>query len=209
MPWDWPYVRKMIEINLLPEELRNKLVKLKKPEAATGAAGLEPKYFILLIPLAFGILICVQLIIGVLGLANSVQARMLNGKWRSLEPERKALQEFNDKYNLVSQDSQTIQQLMRDRVNWSEKLNALSLNLPSGVWFEELSINSKELILRGAVVSLNKEELNLIKQLIDNLKNDPAFFKDFINLELGSAVKKTFGSYDITEFTLNATLKIK
>ncbi len=199
----------MIEINLLPEELRNKVVKLKKPEAATTTAGLEAKHFILLIPLVFGILICVQLIIGALSLTKSVQAQMLVGKWKSLETERKALQEFNDKYNLVSEDSQTIQQLMRARVSWSEKLSSLSLNLPSGVWFEELLINSKELVLQGAVVSLNKEELSLIKQLIDNLKNDPVFFKDFNNLEMGSAQKKTFGSYDITEFTLNATLKAK
>ncbi|MDO8662310.1 MAG: hypothetical protein Q7K98_03720 [Candidatus Omnitrophota bacterium] len=199
----------MIEINLLPEELRNKVVKLKKPEATITAAGLEPKHFILLIPLAFGILIGLQLIIGLLGLTKSVQARMLDGKWSSLEPERKALKEFNDKYNLVSEDTQIIQQLMRTRVNWSEKLNSLSLNLPAGVWFEEILVNSKELALQGAVVSLNKEELSLIKQLIDNLKNDPAFFRDFNYLEMGSAKKKAFGSYDITEFTLNASLKAK
>jgi len=199
----------MIEINLLPEELRNKVVKPKKSEAAAGAAGLEPKHFILFIPLVFGVLICVQLIVGILGLAKSVQAHMLDGKWRSLESGRKVLQEFNDKYSFVSEDSRTVQQLTRARVSWSEKLNSLSLNLPSGVWFEELLINSKELVLQGAVVSLNKEELSLIKQLIDNLKNDPAFFKDFTNLEMGSAKKKTFGSYDVTEFTLNASLKTK
>lgn len=197
----------MIEINLLPEELRNKVVRVKKPGATTALADLEPKLFILLIPLVFGILISLQLIIGVLGLAKSFQANALNGKWRSLQPERKALEEFNDEYNLVSQDTQIIQQLMRDRVIWAEKLNALSLNLPSGIWFEELSLNTKELALRGAVISLNKEELSLIKQLIDNLKNDPFFFKDFSSLELGSAKKKVFGSYEITEFTLNAALK--
>lgn len=199
----------MIEINLLPEELRGKPLKPEKPESVSGLAGLEPKHFLLLLPLAFGILICLHLVVGIFGIARSLQAGMLNKKWASLEPERKSVEEFNDKYNFVSEDNQVIQQLLRSRVIWSEKLNALSLGLPSGAWFEGLSANSKELFLRGAVVSLNKEELGLIKQLIDNLKNDPAFFKDFISLELGSAEKKTLGAYDITEFTLNAVLKAK
>ncbi len=199
----------MIEINLLPEELRGKPAKPDKPEPVPGIAGLEPKHFLLLLPLAFGLLICVHLVIGVFGIAKSFQAAALNKKLASLEPQRKALEEFNNKYNFVSEDSQAIQQLMRSRVAWSEKLNALSLGLPSGAWFEGLLANAKEFSLRGAVISLNKEEMGLIKQLIDNLKNDPAFFKDFSSLELGSAEKKTLGSYDITEFTLNATLKPK
>jgi len=199
----------MIEINLVPEELRNKVAKVNKPEIVASTAGLEPKHFILLIPLIFAFLICAQLIIGIVCIARSGSIHMLNEEWKSLEPERKAMEEFNNKYTLVSEDAQAIQQLVRDRVVWSEKLNKLSLNLPSGVWFNELSVNSKELILKGGVVSLNKEELNLIKQLIDNLKSDPVFFKDFSTLELGSAEKKTVGSYDITEFTLNATLKAK
>ena len=200
----------MIEINLLPEELRNKGAKANKPEnIAAGGAGFEPRHFILLIPLVFALLICAQLIAGIMGLARSGSIHMLNNKLEALKPERKALEEFNDKYSLISENTQALQQLMRERIIWSEKLNKLSLDLPAGIWFNELLINSKELILRGSVISLNKEELSLIKQLIDNLKSDPVFFKDFSALELESAVKKAIGSYDITEFTLKATLKAK
>jgi len=198
----------MIEINLLPEELRNEVVKANKPENVSGP-GLEPKHFILIIPLIFAFLLCFQLIAGLTGIIRFSRLNALNGKWKSLSSDRKALEKFNDKYSLASGDAQVIQQLMRDRIVWSEKLNKLSLYLPSGVWFEELSGNSKELVLKGAVVSLNKEELNLISQFIAKLKGDPVFFKDFDTLELGSAQKNTLGSYDITEFTLNSTLKAK
>ncbi len=197
----------MIEINLLPEELRNKVVKVNKPEAKVLAVGWEPRHFILLIPLAFAILLSSQLVIAVLGIAKSSQVRILNGRWKAVEAEKKALEEFNNNYALISEDSQTIQQLMRGRIIWSEKLNRLSLDLPPGVWFEELLVTPKEFSLRAAVVSLNKEELSLVKQFLDNLKNDPAFFGDFNSLELGSAQKKTLGSYDITEFILNGVLK--
>jgi len=197
----------MIEINLLPEELKNRVVKANKPEAILTTAGLELKHLILLIPLAFGILLCLQLFLGLWGIVKFSEARILNGRWKILESERKAVEEFNNKYALISEDSQVIQQLLRERIIWSEKLNRLSLDLPPGVWFEELLVNAQGLSLRGAVVSLAKEEMGLIKQLIDNLKNDPAFSKDFNNLEMGSAEKKTLGSYDITEFTLNGNLK--
>lgn len=198
----------MIEINLLPEELRNKIVKANKPESVPGA-GLEPKHFLLIIPLIFAFLLSAQLIAGLTGIVRFSRLNALNGKWKSLSSDRKALEEFSDKYSLVSGDEQVIQQLLRDRIIWSEKLNKLSLYLPSGVWFEELSANQKELVLKGAVISLNKEELNLINQFIARLKNDPVFFKDFNTLELGSAQKNTLGSYDITEFNLNSTLKAK
>jgi Tfp pilus assembly protein PilN len=198
----------MIEINLLPEELRNKVAKVNKPENLPGAA-LEAKHFILIIPLIFALLICVQLIAGVISVVRFGRLSALNGKWNSLASDRKVLDEFNDKYSLASGDEQAIQQLMRDRVSWSEKLNKLSLYLPSGVWFEELSVNSKELVLKAAAVSLNKEELTLINQFIAKLKSDPVFFKDFNTFDLSSAQKNTLGSYDITEFTLNANLKAK
>ena len=199
----------MIEINLLPEELRNKVVKVKKPEVVVNSNSLELKHFILLIPLIFGILICIQLSVGILGITRAAQLQALNAKWKSLEPERKAMQESGSRYSSVSEDAQGLRQLLRDRVIWSEKLNRLSADLPPGVWFEIISVNPIELSLQAAVISLSKDDMSLIKQLIDNLKNDPVFIKDFNTLELGQAVKKTIGSYEITEFTLGATLKTK
>jgi Tfp pilus assembly protein PilN len=100
-----------------------------------------------------------------------------------------------------------IQQLIGQRINWAEKLNKLSLNLPSGVWFNEIQVNSKEFILKASVISLQKEEMNLINAFIDNLKNDKDFFKDFNNLELNSAQKRVIGGYDVTDFILVGILK--
>jgi len=200
----------MIEINLLPEELRKKVIKQNKPEVIRSPSlGLEIKHTVLLVPVIFLILILLHFFIAVSMLVKSGQLRMLSAKLSSLEPQKKALDIFNSEYKLISEDTQVIQQLIRERINWSEKLNKLSLSLPSGVWFNNLYANTKELVIQSSAVSLNKEELTLIKQLIDNLKSDQMFFKDFINLEMGSAEKRTLGSYDITDFTLNAKIKIK
>lgn len=194
---------KMIEINLLPEELK------AKPKAKKFGVGIEIKYFLYLIPFIIGLLICVHIYLAILNITKNSQLRSLNNKWQELQPQRKILEDFNKEYAILSEDAAAIQQLTKQRINWAEKLNKLSVNLPSGIWFNEISISSGNFILQGSVVSLQKEELSLINKLIDSLKNDTAFFKDFGNLELSSVQKKIIGGYDIADFVLQGTLKSK
>ncbi len=191
----------MIEINLLPQELKSK-AKGKK-----AGFGIQAKYFLYLLPAVLIILICTHLYLAVLNIFNSIQLSTLNKQWQELEPQRKALEASTKEQAVLSQDVQELQQLTKNRINWSQKLNKLSLLLPSGVWFSEISLSSREFTLQGSVVSLQKEEVNLIKKLIDNLRNDADFFKDFNSLELGSVQKKTIGSYDVADFILTGKLK--
>jgi Tfp pilus assembly protein PilN len=200
----------MIKINLLPEELRDKVIKPVKPAVAVSSAtkpGL--KELILVIPLVFVLLIIGHIVFVFLGMAQSSQLNALKGRWERMAPERKALENFNSEYALLSDDSREMQRLLNDRVNWAEKLNKLSLVLPSGVWFNVILATNKDFSLGGSVVSLDKQEVSLLKQLIDSLKNDPSFFKDFNTLELGSIQKRTIGKFEVTDFTLIGTLKVK
>ena len=190
-------------LNLLPEELKA-ITKRKR----TGFS-IEVKYFLYLIPFILGILICAHIYLTILIIAKNSQLYILNKKWQSLEPQRKTLENFNKEYAIFSQDALAIKELTEQRINWSQKLNKLSLDLPSGIWFNEISVLGKDFILQGSVVSLQKEEMSLIKKLIDNLKNDPDFFKNFGTLELSSAQKKTIGSYEVVDFILTGTLKPK
>jgi len=190
----------MIEINLLSKELKTGF----KPEKI--GIGLQPRRILYFIPLIFGILLCVHLYLLAATIFKSSQFNILNNKWQKFEPQRKMLEGFNKEYALLSEDALVSQQLLRERINWSEKLNKLSLDLPSGIWFNEVSISGKDFILRGSVVSLQLQEMNLIKIFLDNLKKDTLFFKDFSNLELGSVQRETIGGYDIVEFTMTANL---
>ncbi|MCX5706234.1 MAG: hypothetical protein NTW13_00925 [Candidatus Omnitrophica bacterium] len=195
----------MIEINLLPEELRGRQ-RPDKPKL-DKTQGISPNYFILLVPSVIVLIVISHLFLGILGLAKNAQLNILSSKWEKLLTQRKMLDDFRTEHAVTSQDSQSMQQEIRGRITWAEKLNKLSLYLPNGVWFNELSITPKEFVLYGAVVSLEKEEMSLIRKLIDGLKNDPGFFKNFNTLELSSAQKRTIGSYDITDFTLTGSFK--
>lgn len=192
----------MIEINLLPQDLK---VKAKAKKAAVGV-GIDVKYFLYLVPFIFGLLLCVHIYLAIVNIAKSSQLRALNNKWQGLQPQRKILEDFNKEYTILSEDALAIQQFTKQRINWAEKLNTISAVLPFGIWFREISVSSSDLILQGSVVSLEKEEMSVINKLIDSLKKDTAFFKDFNNLELGSVQKRTIGGYDIADFILQGAL---
>ncbi len=197
---------KIIEINLLPEGLK---LKAKGKNIGAGLTGLKPKYFLYIIPLIFGILLCVHIYLSVTTIIKNTQLSALNNKWQKSQPQRKALEDFNKEYSVVSEYTLALQKLIQGKINWAQKMNKLSLDLPSGVWFNEISISGGNLVLQGSVVSLEKQEMALIKGFIDNLKNDPGFFGDFNNLDLSSVQDKAMGGYNIVDFVLQGALKNK
>ena len=190
----------MIEINLLPEELKADLKKQASSPVLKQATAIA---FLIL-----GLLVLLHL--GLMGIlvTKSVQLNALNAQWQTLQPKLKLVQEFKSEGTVSSQSANSIQQLVSKRVTWSKKLNRLSLNLPSGVWFNEISATlKKEFTIKGSVVSLKKEEMSLINQFIDNLKKDADFFKDFSKLEMSSAQSEEIGGYEVNDFVISGALK--
>ncbi len=201
----------MIEINLLPEELRVK-IKTKSVEHFTvskPAAFSQEQLFVYAIPILLFVLVCAHIYFAVIFISKNNQLVVLNRKWVQLEPQKKGLDEFNNEYSSVSQDASLAQLLTGKRILWAEKLNKLSLNLPAGVWFNEITISVKDIIIQGSVISFAKEEVNLINKLLENFKEDSEFSKDFVSFELSNVQKKNVGGYDIADFILTGVLKAK
>jgi len=189
----------MIEINLLPEELRARKIK----------SGFDRKYLLLIIPLAAVILIVVHIYLTAMLVAKNYQAGVYAKKWKSLESDRNRLEKLKKESTVALQDVKAIQDIVAKRINWSEKLNKLSLSLPSGVWFNEVSVGEKDLVLKSSVISLQKGELNLINTFIEKLKSDRGFFDDFEGLELGNVQRRVLGGYEVVDFTLTGKIKQK
>lgn len=188
----------MIEINLLPQELK---VKLEK----AGKISWEPKYLLYLIPLVFAVLISAHVYLACVSIAKNIHLSVLNSKWSRLNPQRELLNNLKKEYETTLTSSNLMKELDRRRLNCSERLNRLSLDVPSGIWFNEISLSQKEFVLKASVVSLEKEEMSLIKRFMDTLKTDTRFLEGFSSLELGLLQKKSIGGYDIVDFTLTAT----
>ena len=192
----------MIEINLLPEELKVKTKRL-------GKVSIESKYFLYLIPLVFAVLILAHICLAAVGIVKTFQFSQLNNKWKKLQPQRELLNNLKKEYDVLASNAKLIEELNSRKLNWSEKLNRLSLDLPSGIWFNEILVSRKDFVLKASVISLQGEEMSLINKFINSLKNDTRFLKDFNNLELGLVQKKSVGGYDVVDFILTAKLKAK
>lgn len=187
----------MIEINLLAEELKEQRKRIP----------IKIKSLLYIVPLVFSLLILLHTCLFITSLVNGQQLHWLEKKWLGLEPQRKKLEDLRRESNIVLQDSKVVQEISSQMMNWAQKLNALSLNLPSGIWFNEISYTNKKFTLKASVVSLQKEEINSINKFLENLKKDTTFFQNFYDLELGPLQRKTIGSYDIVDFILLGRLK--
>ena len=201
----------MIEINLLSEELRVK-TRAKGGEhmgLAKIASFSREQLFIYAIPALLGLFVFVHILFAAITIFKNAQLGFLNRRLLALAPQKKELDEFNKEYSVVSQDAGFVRLLTEKRILWAKKLNKLSLNLPPGIWFNDISVNVKEIIIQGSAISLQKEEVSLINKLLENLKADSGFYGDFTSFELTSVQKKNIGGYDIADFILTGALKLK
>lgn len=189
----------MIEINLLPDDL--------KPKTAPPAENAQLIKIIHFLPFIFAFLIVMHILLSAVFIFKNAQLAAVNSKWRKLEPQRKAVEELKRESDNASVNTGLSKQYGLTSINWAEKLNKISLDLPSGIWLNELSLSKKILTLRCSAVSLQKEEVALIDKFADNLKGDADFFKDFVNLELGPIERRVIAGYDIVDFILTLNLK--
>jgi Tfp pilus assembly protein PilN len=193
----------MIEINLLPEEL------IVNPGDKKPFGGLDLRYVVYALPVALVTIVCLHFLLGVMAMVKRSELSSLNIKWQIAEPQRKELEEFNKEYVASEQDAALIKPLIDNRISWSQKLNRLSLDLPSGIWFNDITINTKELSIKGSVISIEKIEMTLIKTFMDTLKDDAGFINNFTTLELGPIQSQPIAGNEISNFTLKATLQTK
>jgi len=199
----------MIRINLLPEELKIK-AKFKSPEQETVkkvSVLLQDKVFIYIIVSVLTLFILAHFYFVIISISKNSKLVSLNRKWLDSAAQKNELDEFNRQFSSGSQNISLLKELLARRILWAQKLNALSLDLPSGVWFNSIVINDKNITIQGSVISLQKQEVSLINKLLENLKADTGFSKNFFSLELSNVQKRVSGGYDISDFTLTGVLK--
>lgn len=193
----------MIEINLLPDELK---IKVKKTSVLAAS---QNKIITFAVILGVIVLAVLNLYVVIRSTAAAAKLKSLNSQWSGLEQKRKSIDVFKQESSSAMGSDKAMQQLIASSLVWSEKLNKLSLNLPYGVWFNEMSVNRKELIIKGSVLSLDKQEMGLLNKFIDDLKKDQQFSRDFDKMDISSLQRKTIGGYEVADFVFTLRTKIK
>lgn len=219
----------MIELNLLPNELRKKKIKIELPE-------------IPLIPIAaifIGVLLIVQVILGSLIFLSKRQLTSLDKKWETLLPKKAKFNKLKKRITVTSKKVEAIEGLMEKQLNWSRLLNELSNSLTANIWFTNLSYDERterrqvapsarrqkgkkgkikkedkaykigSLRLAGSASGEGEEPTAFIAHFIKALKDNENFFREFDKIELISIKKSQVAGENVMNFTLVSSFKPK
>ncbi len=191
----------MIEINLLPKELRKKeKLDLSGTPVLLIAGGILIALFMLSFVLA--------------GMTHHYQARFkrLTRELQSKAPSRSEALKLQTEIERLRAKKEIIEQLAERRFFWAEKLSLISDSIPMGVWLTGLSFNEvgegEFLTLDGVAIPYRGQEMiNLVTLFMGNLKQNDDFYKDFKNIELGPIRRIKSDEIEAVQFNLTCQFK--
>jgi len=222
----------MIEINLLPEELRKKESALKKIDIM--AAVLRNVSFAKFAVIIFAALALVHILLFTFGMVNKMKFEAFSEKRKLLGDGEKDAMALKLKSDIMNEKKAAIDQLMVKRFEWSNKLNDLSDSLTAGIWLSELSYNERDvempgqkarddesgtaggkekarapdkrtlkyMTISGYAASKGEEGTASIGKFIKALKANEGFYRDFSDIELGSIKRDKIEGQDVMSFSI-------
>lgn len=212
----------MIEINLLPEELRKKESFFKKIDLSAFSVQKIPVF-----PVAIGVagfLIAIQLVVSGLAVYTNFRAMALAKKYEALLPDKKQADALKAKDAVINMQSSAIDELMSRRFSWAKKLSALSDAMTPGIWLTELNYDERPvsgarasappdnangslmggtLALIGYASGAGEQGATLVGRLIKSLKESEPFFKDFARIDLVSVRSDKVDNNEVMKFRIN------
>jgi len=193
----------MIEINLLPENLRkeNKKYKINIPTIP------KKKLFKIFFAVA-GLLIFIHVFLTTVLVVKKVRLSGLTKQWEDIRPIKEEIDLLKKDMNFAEDKVRTIERLTTGtKIIWSEKLNIISNVIPDGVWLRRVFISGYDFEIEGSAVSKRGEEMIVVGKFANNLKKNNRFYCDFEDIEIGSIKRRKIGSIEIVDFVIRASLK--
>lgn len=182
----------MIELNLLPEELKKKKKRIELPEIPFIPIGIA----------LIVVLVVLQLLLSGWVATTRSQISSLEKTWQDLEPKKTKLEEIKKKISATGKKAQTIEYLIDRRMSWARLLNGLSDSVTSNIWLTNLSHNERTLTISGSASGKGEEATAYIARFIQSLKDNSGFFKNFNDVELVSIKQDSVADQNVMDFKL-------
>lgn len=188
----------MIEINLLPEELRK-----KKPELFLNLNIESEKLKFWIGGGAVGFLVLIIIVLFLGSFASKIQTNSLLAREKNFAARISEIDSVSKETAAIKVKMNMLDQLTKRNFLWAEKLNQLSDLILPGIWFTRVyTDNENRLIIEGSVVSKSEEAMASVGKLMKNLKDDQRFFKDFKNIKLESVQRSNKEEKEIVDFKI-------
>ncbi|MFA5147522.1 MAG: hypothetical protein WC491_00180 [Candidatus Omnitrophota bacterium] len=193
----------MIEVNLLPVQMRSK----RKEQASFPSLPI--------MPIAASIVAFLVLLQVLLFLMAQVKGATLSSLKKKNEKIRVANVEavkLDDSVKVLSSKVDVIDKLRGSRFNLAKKLNDLSDSLVSGVWLRSIDVKKGEataepgilkelLVIDGSSVVTDGKE-DAIGKFVNSLKDNTPFSDDFDEIELSKVERKKIKNTEILDFII-------
>lgn len=154
----------MIEINLLPEDLRKKEPKFGKFDLSVidlDNVNMKKMPLVNIGIIAITVLVVFHLILFLVGSNSKASLNALAKKNEALSPKKKEADSLKSELDLINKKVTAIDGLMVKRFSWAKKLNALSDAATSGIWLTELSYDER---IGDKVVSVARTSNSKLKK---------------------------------------------
>jgi len=189
----------MIEINLLPEELRK-----KKSEPVFNMNMESEKLRFLAIGGAAGILILIVIALSLGSFIRKAQINNLLAREKVFSDRLSRISIINKEIAILKAKMAVLDQLTKRKFLWTEKLNQLSDLLLPGIWFTHIYTDSENrLMIEGSVISKSEEAMAFVGKFMKNVKDNQQFFKDFKSIKLESVQRKNKEERDVVDFKIS------
>ena len=216
----------MIELNLMPKDMRVSENKKKKTSFGFKVPNMSPAPVIIGV---ISVIILSQIILGLISLMQKRQLISISKQISDIAPQQAIATVLKKEVDELSGKFNAIEGLTQGSLVWSKKLYDLNNAMIDGIWLSSLSLNietpasaspygragmtqepgnKQTLILTGFAISSGQtEETATVGRFIDSLKKDKDFFKDFDDIKLSSIQRESYGSTDVMNFTIMCYFK--
>ncbi|MFH1190556.1 MAG: hypothetical protein V1682_07730 [Candidatus Omnitrophota bacterium] len=207
----------MVEINLLPQELKPK----QSLFSGIDFKGLDINNIpILKIAAGIGIgLVLLQLAVSLIGMISTAQFASATRKYEGISPEKKIADALKAKVAQINKRSGAIDELIAKRVSWARKINLLSDCVIPGIWLSELyydetstaektnAVKIEALMINGYASGAGEQGAALIGKFIKSLQENSDFYADMASVNLVSTKSEKFDKQDVMSFRIACIYK--
>lgn len=214
----------MIEINLLPPEIKKRKRKIELPDIS----------FLPIVAGLLGVIIIIHLLLGMTLSLKAKSLKRLERKWETILPDEQVADRMKSELTAMRGKIGAIDKLMKNRRSWARRLNDISDSMIAGVWLnklwlenrvitqepavkndaggsggkvKEIKAESKKIVIRslhlaGSVIAAGGEETATIGKFIRGIKDNESFFSDFKDIESASIQRTKLKEEEIMNFEL-------
>ncbi len=227
----------MIEINLLPEELKKSQPRFKKFDIS----GIDFKNVPVtnIAAAVVGFIVAIHVLLFLVGITSQGRLSVLSKRYNQLLPQKKESEALKAQVDAINKKVGAIDELMVKRFSWARKLNDLSDSMTPGIWLTELSYDEKVgerpvqanakapagrakketpkatvekvvlkyLIISGYASSMGEQGTALIGKFIKSMQDNSNFYSDINSVDLVSTKSDKVDNQDVMSFRITCLFK--